>query len=59
MRVPFDKRPTITRFEVSPPDLREAQFHQTFRKNNDYGIVATPSVSEIEQGDKKAYCWGR
>ena len=37
---PIDNQPTITRFEVSPPDLIEAKFHQTYRieKNNDYGI---------------------
>jgi len=47
--------PTITRFEVSPPDLIEAKFHQTYHieKNNDYGIVATSTISEIEQGHNK------
>jgi hypothetical protein len=51
---PIDNQPTITRFEVSPPDLIEAKFHQTYRieKNNDYGIVATSSISKIEQGHK-------
>lgn len=51
----FDNRPTITRFEVSPPNLIEANFHQTYRieKNNDYGIVATSSISKIEQGHKE------
>ncbi|MGZ5028929.1 MAG: hypothetical protein ACXV9T_17245 [Methylobacter sp.] len=52
----FDShRPTITRFEVSPQDLIEANSHQTYRiqKNNDYGIVATSSISEIEQGHKE------
>lgn len=50
-----DKRPTITRFEVSPPDLVEANFHQTYHieKNNDFGIVAASSVSKIEQGHKE------
>jgi hypothetical protein len=50
-----DHRPTITRFEVSPPNLIEANFHQTYRieKNNDYGIVATSSISAIEQGHKE------
>jgi hypothetical protein len=49
-----DNRPTITRFEVSPSDLIEANFHQTYRieKNNDYGIVATSSIAEIEKGHK-------
>ena len=49
-----NNRPTITRFEVSPPDLIEANFHQTYRieKNNTYGIVATSSISEIEKGHK-------
>lgn len=49
-----DKRPTITRFEVSPPNLIETNFHQTYRieKNNDYGIVAISPVSEIEKGHK-------
>ena len=51
----FDNRPIITRFEVAPSDLIEANFHQTYRiqKNNDYGIVATSSISEIEQGHKE------
>lgn len=51
----FDNRPTITRFEVSPPDLIETNFHQTYRieKNNDYGIVATSSISEIEKGHQE------
>jgi hypothetical protein len=50
----LDNRPTITRFEVSPPDLIEAKSHQTYRieKNNEYGIVATSSISKIEQGHK-------
>ncbi len=45
---------TITRFEVSPPDLIEAKFHQRYHieKNNDYGIVATSTISKIEQGHK-------
>jgi hypothetical protein len=40
---------------VSPQDLIEANSHQTYRiqKNNDYGIVATSSISEIEQGHKE------
>jgi hypothetical protein len=51
---PIDNQPTITRFEVSPTDLIEAKFHQTYRiqRNNDYGIVATSSISTIEQGHK-------
>jgi hypothetical protein len=50
-----DNRPTVTRFEVSPPDLIEANFHQTYRieKNNDYGLVATSTISKIEQGHKE------
>jgi hypothetical protein len=50
-----DNRPTVTRFEVSPPNLIEANFHQTYRieENNDYGIVATSSISKIEQGHKE------
>src|SRR5450759_2011663 len=41
--------------EVSPPNLIEANFHQTYRieENNDYGIVATSSISKIEQGHKE------
>ena len=52
---PPDNRPTVTRFEVSPPNLIEANFHQTYRieGNNDYGIVATSSISKIEQGHKE------
>jgi hypothetical protein len=47
--------PTITRFEVSPPDLIDSESHQTYRieKNNDYGIVATSSISDIEEGHKE------
>jgi hypothetical protein len=50
-----DNRPTITRFEVSPPNLIEANFHQSYRieKNNEYGLVATSSISKIEQGHKE------
>jgi hypothetical protein len=50
-----DNRPTVTRFEVSPPNLIETNFHQTYRieKNNDYGLVATSSISKIEQGHKE------
>ena len=50
-----DHEPTITRFEVSPPDLIESRSHQTYRieKNNEYGIVATSSISKIEQGHKE------
>ena len=50
-----DNRPIVTRFEVSPPNLIEANFHQTYRieENNDYGIVATSSISKIEQGHKE------
>jgi hypothetical protein len=50
-----DNRPTVTRFEVSPPDLIETNFHQTYRieKNNDYGLVATSSISEIKRGHKE------
>ena len=50
----LDNRLTITRFEVSPLDLIEAKSHQTYRieKNNEYGIVATSSISKIEQGHK-------
>jgi hypothetical protein len=49
-----DNQPTITRFEVSPPDLIEAKFRRIYRIeiNNDYGIVATSSISRIEQGHK-------
>jgi hypothetical protein len=49
-----DNRPATTHFEVSPPKLIEANFHQTYNieKNNDYGIVATLSISEIEKGHK-------
>ena len=49
-----DNRPAIIRFEVSPPNLIEANFHQTYHieKNNDYGIIATSSISEIEKGHK-------
>ena len=49
-----DNRPAIIRFEVSPPNLIETNFHQTYHidKNNDYGIVATSSISEIEKGHK-------
>lgn len=51
----FDNRPIITRFVVALPDLIEANFHQTYRiqKNNDYGIVATSSISGIELGHKE------
>ncbi len=47
-----DNRPVISRFEVSPPDLVELKFHQTYHieQNNNYGIVATSAISEIEQG---------
>ena len=47
--------PTITRFEVSSPDLIVAKSHQTYRieKNNDYGIVATSSIAKIEEGHKE------
>ena len=50
-----DHRPTVTRFEVSPPDLIETDFHQTYRieKNNDYGLVATSTISKIEQGHRE------
>ena len=50
-----DNRPTVTRFEVSPPDLIEVNFHQTYRieKNNAYGLVATSSISKIEQDHKE------
>jgi hypothetical protein len=51
----LDNRLTITRFEVSPPDLIDAKSHQTYRieKNNDYGIVATSLISKIEEGHKE------
>ena len=50
-----DNRPAVTRFEVSPPDLIETNFHQTFRieQNNDYGLVAISSIAKIERGHKK------
>ena len=49
-----DNQPTVTRFEASPPDLIEVNFHQMYHieKNNDYGLVATSSISKIEQGHK-------
>jgi hypothetical protein len=45
-------RPTIKHYEVSSPDLIDVEFHQIFHieQNNEYGIVATSSISEIEQG---------
>jgi hypothetical protein len=44
----------LTRFEVSPPDLIDAEFHKHYPilENNDYGFVAASSISQIEKGDK-------
>jgi hypothetical protein len=56
----FDEAPVgnepspLVRFEVSPPDLIETKSHQRYPilQNNNYGIVATSSISEIEEGQK-------
>jgi hypothetical protein len=46
--------PVLTRFEVSPPDLIEAKHHHHYRilQNNDFGLVAASSISEIEEAQK-------
>jgi hypothetical protein len=50
-----DNRPIVARFEVSPPDLIESNFRQTYRieKNNDYGLIAVSTISKIEQGHER------
>jgi hypothetical protein len=49
-----DNQTTIKRFEVSPPNLIDVQFHLSYQieKNNEYGLVATSSISEIERDQK-------
>lgn len=49
-----DHEASLTRFEVSPPDLVETEFQKHYRilENNDYGLVAASSISQIEKGDK-------
>jgi hypothetical protein len=46
-------KPVSLNFELSPPELVEtASFHVHYRilQNNDYGVVAASSISEIEPG---------
>jgi hypothetical protein len=46
--------PVLVRFEVSPPDVIDAdtEEHYPILQNNDYGLVATSSISQIESGQK-------
>jgi hypothetical protein len=46
--------PSITRFELSPPDLIDDQHQRRYRivQNDDYALVATAPVSQIEKGQK-------
>jgi hypothetical protein len=42
----------LIRFEVAPPDLVDTstQEHCRILQNNEFGLVATLSISEIEEG---------
>jgi hypothetical protein len=53
------KSPTFLRFELSPPDLIDTSpsplvVGRRYRilQNNEYGLVAALSISEIEEGQK-------
>ena len=52
--VPSHTDPELVRFEVSPPDLINSANHEQYRilQNNDYGLVATTSWSEVQSGLK-------
>jgi hypothetical protein len=52
--VPTHTDPERVRFEVSPPDLIDTGNHEHYRilQNNDYGLVATTSWSEAQNGLK-------
>jgi hypothetical protein len=52
---PIDNKPTVVSYQLSPPYLIDEKFHDQYRilQNNDYGIVAALSISEIEQGHTK------
>ena len=52
--VPTHTAPELVRFEVSPPDLIDTANHEHYRilQNNDYGLVATISWSELQNGLK-------
>ena len=45
---------SLVRFAVSPPDLIDGNTHEHYRilQNNDYGLVATLSVSGIQEWQK-------
>jgi hypothetical protein len=53
--LPTDTSPVLIRFELTPPDLIDTKTHDHYRilQNNDYGLVATLSISEIEEGHKE------
>ena len=46
--------PVLVRFEVSPPDLIDASTQEHYRilQNNGYGLVATLSISGIQEWQK-------
>ena len=48
--VPSHTDPELVRFEVSPPDLIDTANHEHYLilQNNDYGLVATTSWSEMQ-----------
>jgi hypothetical protein len=50
----FTNEPQLKRFEISPPDLIDTGTNEHYRilQNNDYGIVATDTISEIQSGLK-------
>jgi hypothetical protein len=52
--VPTQTPPQLVRFEVSPPDLIDSANREHYRilQNNDYGLVATKSWSEVQNGLK-------
>ena len=54
VRMGTPPEPWLIRLEVSPPDLIDSGSQQHYRilQNNDYGLVATLGISEIQAGQK-------
>jgi hypothetical protein len=52
--VPTQTPRELVRFQVSPPDLIDSAKSEHYRilQNNDYGMVATKSWSEVQNGLK-------
>jgi hypothetical protein len=52
--VPSHTDPQLVRFSVSPPDLIDTANEEHYRilQNNEYGLVATTSWSEVQNGMK-------